>query len=1159
MRCRMLLAACALVGSVMVADAQEFRSTLTGRVTDPSGLGIPNVKVVATKVDTQSHYSSVTGTEGFYAIPALAPGAYELTAEAPSFRKYVQSGITVGSNQRIAQNIQLTVGAMVDTVTVVADAPPLNTVSASLGQVITAREVENLPINGRAPMDLAVLGFGVVNTGNRDQNRPYENAGFSNFAMGGAAVGANDVTLDGVPNIGTVGTTGTRVAYSPPVDAVEEVKIETFNVDASQGGYGGGTVEITTKGGSNKLRGSASWFNQSPGLAATPFFVNASGGTQTKPNQKQNLYSGTLGGPVYLPKVLNGHDKVFFFATFEKQKTAEPTPVYGTVPTDAERHGDFSQLLALKAVTGKDYTLYDPSTATLVGGKVVRQAFPNNIIPAGRLNPIAVRFLNDYVALPNTPGNADGTNNYFQNSTTTNDYSAYSGRLDFNLSNANKLAIKYQQSSWRQGKEPIFGTLAFGSTTARDIFGAMIDDVHAFSSTLVGNFKLGFSRYRAFYLQPSDGFDPTALGFPSYIRDNSTHLMMPLFSISGFTSNSGGSYTDQPYNNYQFRTEFTKVAGAHTLKLGGEVQLMDFSNLDWSSSTGLYTFDSAWVKADSTSGGPQAGGGMAAFLLGLPTSGTYQISSPQKDDSFYYVAFLQDDLRLRPNLTLNLGLRWEYSTPTVESHNRMSNGFDPTAVNQVTAAATAAYAKSPLVPLPAPLPQASGFSFNPVGGLTFADDQHRSAYSVSKGAFSPRLGFNWAANSETAVRLGAGVFRSPYGVITPQQPGYTANSSMVVTENNYLTPTTTLSNPFPNGLQLPAGASNGVSTFLGQGITYVNPDLKNMYFLRWNLSIQRLLAKDLMIEVAYIGDHGYNLTNTYNAGALPAQYLSRSATRDQATIDALAKQVPNPFAGLLPGSTLNSAKTSVASLLNPYPQFNGTVNIQNMNTGSSSYHALLTGLQKRFGHGLQLFVNYSYSRLMQRNSYLNAGDPTLERRLSSDDRPHVLSLSSTYDLPFGKGRRLLGNASPVIDGIFGGWSLAVTFMYHPGAPLGWGNLIYYGGPLNFNSHVASPQTAFDTTQFNTDSKQQLANNFRTFPSAFNDARADSTNNWNLTLAKSFHIYRSAKLQFRAEAFNLTNTPIFGGPNMTATDSNFGRITSVTNTPRLIQFGGRLTF
>ena len=1136
--------------------SQEFRSTITGKVTDPSGAVVAGVKVIAIKTDTNSRFETVTTAEGLYTIPFLPPGPYEIRVEAQGFKAYSQSGIQVGSDVRIAQNITLVVGNSSESVTITADAAQLESVTASAGQVITTREVESLPVNGRAPMDLAVLGYGVVNTGTRDQNRPFENSGFSAFAMGGAATGANAALLDGVPNIGTIGTVNTRVSFSPPVDAVSDVKVEAFNVDASYGGFGGGTVEITTKGGTNQLHGSASEFNQLSNLAATPFFSNAAG--TGKPPYRQNLWSGTIGGPVIIPKLIHGKDRIFWFFTYEGFQDGYATPAYFTVPTPAEIGGDFSHLLSLNNGS-KNYTLYDPASAVLTGNVVTRTAFANNIIPTSRLNPIATKFLTTYMPAANTKGIYDDTNNFLSPENTIDKYHSFSGRTDINISTRNKLTVEGRQSYWCQtGPNDIVENLAYEQhPICRDLWGGMIDDIHTFSPTFVGDLRVGFNRYDQYSFQPSLGYNPTDLGFPSYMATNSTHLMMPLFTFSdGYAGNAATSsyYINQPYSTYQIFNSYTKVIGTHTLKFGGQALLQDFTNISWLDSTGSFTFDTgSWVKANnSTASAPTLGGSLAQFLLGLPTSGDFTINTPAKDDSWYNSLFVHDDWRVRTNLSLNIGLRWEYDSPTTESHNRQVSGFNPTATNMLTQAAEAAYAKNPIAQLPVS-------AFQPTGGLVFASPQNRGAYSTTHSEFAPRFGVSWSPEklkNKTVFRAGLGIFYYNFGVLTSQQPGFTQATPYVATNNSYLTPATTLSNPFPTGIQQPVGAAAGFNTFLGQSVTYYNPDFANQYSLRWTFDVQQQLAKDTVLEVGYIGNHSVHLTTSLSQAVLPAQFLSTSPFRDNTTIAALAATVPNPFAGLLPGSSINGSTITVANLLRAYPEFSG-VTESTLTNGGSYYHSLSVKLQRRFSNGLQFVVNYDYSRLMESVSYLNSGFTALEHRVSTYDRPNSLVISGTYDLPFGTGKQYMSHANRPVNFVLGNWQLASVYTFHSGAPLSFGNLIYLGGDLNYNAENVGH--AFDTTRFNTVSSQQLSNNFRYFPSQFSNLRVDHTNNVDLTLTKTFKIREKVNVQFRAESFNLCNKPLFAAPNLTPTSSSFGTIGSQTNNPRYIQFGLRVTF
>jgi hypothetical protein len=622
-------------------------------------------------------------------------------------------------------------------------------------------------------------------------------------------------------------------------------------------------------------------------------------------------------------------------------------------------------------------------------------------------------------------------------------------------------------------------------------------------------------------------------------------------------------YSDQPYNIYQAFGSLTKIAGSHTLKFGGEHRVMDFTNLSWSASTGSYTFDAgSWVKADnSTSSSPALGGSMAQFLLGLPTSGAYTINAPSKNDSLYEVLFVQDDWHARSNLTFNFGLRWEYNGPTTERWNRLSNGFNASAANGITAQANAAYAGLyPSISAKNPLLNPS---INAIGGLTFADSDHRAPTTMSKKNFSPRFGVSWsptALKGKTVLRVGAGIFDTIYGPIVPQQPGFSNTTTLVATSNSFLTPAMSLSDPFPTGIAQPPGAANGINTYLGQGVTFLNPNTLRQYNIRWTFDVQHELSKNTTLEVGYIGNHGIHLTNNFSFGALPVKYLSTSLTRDASQVanaSALSATVTNPMAGLLPGTSLNGSTISVANLLRQFPEFSG-VTENNMNSGGSYFHQLSTRLSRRLSHGFLLSFDYNYSRLMESNSYLNAGEMKLERHVSTDDRPQNVGISVLYELPFGHGKHFLYSANRLLDMLVGDWSVSSLYNYHSGAPVNWtADVIYNGGDLNWDGHNVNK--TFDTTQFNTNSSQQYTNHYRTFSSYFSNLRVDATNNVNVSAMKYIRIRESIKLQFRADAFNLCNHPLFAAPTIGVTSGTFGQISSTTNTPRIVQLGLRLAF
>ena len=376
-----------------IAGAQEFRSTLSGRVLDTSGAAMPGIKVNVTNNETGARFETTSTESGEYTIPFLAPGPYRLQAEAQGFKQYVQERIQIGTNTRVSQDVTLEIGSQSDAVTVTADASLLQTATASVGQVIGTQQIENLPMNGRTPLTLAQLSFGVTPSSDPRFTRPFDNGGPAGFSMGGGQSQSNELLLDGTPDM----TKNRRVAYNPPVDAVSEIKVEAFQPDAAYGNTGGGTVNVVMRGGTNDFHGSAYEFNQVSRLKAVPIFTKRAG--QQKPVTRFNQYGMSAGGPLVIPKVFNGHNKVFWFFSFEGIKQSEPEPTFSTVLTQEQRNGDLSALLRID----NSYQIYDPATSVLENGRVVRQPFPNNIIPSNRLNPVAKSIIGN-VPLPNQPG-----------------------------------------------------------------------------------------------------------------------------------------------------------------------------------------------------------------------------------------------------------------------------------------------------------------------------------------------------------------------------------------------------------------------------------------------------------------------------------------------------------------------------------------------------------------------------------------------------------------------------------------------------------------------------------------------------------------------------------------------------------------------------------
>jgi len=559
--------------------AQEFRATITGRITDAQSAVVPGAKVIAVEKATGARYETQSTADGQYTLPFLTPGLYVLTAEATGFKRYVREAVRASTNARLAIDIQLELGAVSQTLTVTEEQSLLEVATASTGQVINARQIDNMPLNGRTPLVLAQLAFGVIPTSDPRMYRPFDNNQPSNFSVGGAPSYNSELLLDGAPDAAA----NNRVAYNPPVDAVAEVKVESFQADAAYGHTGGGTVNVVLRGGTNAFHGAAYNFNQVSKLAATPFFTNRAG--LKNPVTRYNQWGANAGGPVLVPKLFNGRNKLFFYFAYEGIKDSTPEPLTTTVPTDAMRRGDFSQLLKV----GSNYQIYDPLTAVTEGSRIRRQPFANNLIPEARFNPIAKAYLQFY-PLPNQPGRPDGQDNYLANSVRSNDFNTELGRLDFNLSDRHKFFYNFRHNERLENRNNRFNNLATGNYLKRYNWGAMLDDVYTFTPTTMLNTRVNWTRFTGVNVRPSNGFDFTTLGFPASLKAASQRLVLPSISLDRFNrlGDSGGD--DSPQDSFQVFASVTRVRGKHSMKFGTDLRLYRVSAFNFGNSSGAYNF-----------------------------------------------------------------------------------------------------------------------------------------------------------------------------------------------------------------------------------------------------------------------------------------------------------------------------------------------------------------------------------------------------------------------------------------------------------------------------------------------------------------------------------------------------------------------------------------
>ncbi len=1146
------------------AMAQEYRGAITGRITDTSNAVLPGTTVSATHADTNQSTTTVTNADGAYNLLFLTPGKYTVTAEIPGFKKLARPGIEVRIGDRLTLDLKLELGAVEETITVTSATPLLNMSNASAGQVIDEQRIALLPLSDGNPFVLSRLVPGVAFTGDLKFSRPFDNAGSSAINADGSS-GGNEFSLDGSPNMAS----GRRVAFVPPAGAVQEFKVATASFDAGDGHTAGALVNVTLKSGTNALKGQGYFYTRDEKLSATDFFVNKSGGV--KPALMYNRFGGTTGGPVL-------RNRTFFFAAAEWLYDEFPEPGPQTVPTEAMRNGDFSALLA------QGINIYDPATARLEGGFVTRSPFPGNIIPQARLNPVA-RAVMGYYPLPNQAGDAQGRNNFFATNPRTDDFYSVSTRVDHRLSPKQQLMARYVRNDRQEARGAFFGEVngvrPIGNYLFRINNAVTVDHVYTITNSTLLNIRGGWSRFQEPNVRQHEGtFDPASLGFSSTTAGFFKGARyMPRFDFDSLTDIGENMGATTTHSIYSLQPTMTRAFGNHSLRGGYDMRLYREFGSEPGRAAGQYDFRTNYTRERDNSGA-LFGQDIASFMLGIPTGGSLDRNASRLNDTWYHGVFLQDDWKVTDRLTVNLGLRYEYEGATTDSQNRNVRGFDPTAAVTIDAAARAAYARSPI-------PELAASAFAVRGGLQFASDSNPGFYEPDKNNVQPRVGFAYSLTDKTVVRGGWGVYAVPNIIFGNFQPGYSASQAIVPTLDNGLTFRANLTNPYPDGVQDPVGDALGANTFLGRELSRVVPlNFSSAHNMRYIVSVQRELPGSWIFEAAYAGSRGWDLTTGGGGQAgeielnpVPAQYLSTSHVRDQAAINFLTAQVPNPFQGLLPGTSFNGATIARQQLLRPFPQFD---NVRSRaSDGTSRYNSAQFKLEKRFTTGYSLLVAYTWSKFTERVFPLNPTDAEYEERLSEFDVPHRVALSGIYELPFGRGRRWGSNAPGVMEALAGGWSIQAIGQMQTGRPISFHDRnIYFGGDLNslktsysgdvnlpvfdtsgfyFNDAAVQTNGVADPAKQRADQRIRLANHLRYFPSRVAGLRGNGLNLWDLSLVKQLHFGSRVRGQFHLEFLNAFNEAVFNNPNTDPLSAEFGKVTSQANLPRDIQVALKLIF
>jgi hypothetical protein len=1151
------LVAVLLFGNGVRQIYAQTTAQITGTISDTQGAALPDANVAVTSVDTGIAQKAKSNSLGVYTVPLLKPGSYRMDINAKGFRPLSRTGIVLQVAQTATVNIELQVGGSVETVTVSDEAPLLNLSSDAIGGVVEPAQVENLPMLGRNSNALMVLEPGVVSTRQTTDN-PVLESHYQFFSMNGSRPDQSKFTLDG-GNDTNVAFNGPE--YTPQVEEVQEYRTQTSSFGAETGNAAGGIVNIVTKAGTNDFHGSLFEYLRNDDFSANDFFSNRAG--SPRPTLRYNQFGGTLGGPIL-------RKRLFFYFAYEGLRQKTPDVVTTSVPTDLEKTGDFSQL---RNSAGNLMTIYDPwSTVPDPSnpGQYIRTAFPDNKIPAGRLDPVAKNML-QYFPEPNQAGSA-GTdlNNFFFSGANQQSVNNFSGRGDYQLSTKTTLMGRYSLENLSPWVVPAtFGKADIASpgyvTKPQHHPYVLAKVIQSFTPSLFGEFHFSWTRW--FYQSQglSNGFDPTQLGFPGYLSANSITLGIPSI-CAGEMSCIGGYYNENDVSDrYEAEFNLTKIWTKHTLKFGGTLGKSRYHMNTIDNSTGAYGSNLGFTQGPNPLvGSGTSGFGFASFLLGTMSSGQQNVTEIIGHYTQpYFGAYAEDDVKVSRALTATLGLRWDHEDPRREAHNTMSN-FD---FNDTATLSNGTTVKG-------------GLEFPGVNGVPSGQ------WDTSTKSFSPRIGLAYALGTKTVLRAGYGIFfgnswgngrngGSTSNSAMPQQGFYCTTSSPTSLDNG-LTPYATYSNPFPGGNFCQAtGSTKGLLTNLGAPLTFVDRNYKQPYLQGWNFNIQRVLPGNTSIEVAYSGSRGTHLVATRDFDQLDPKYLSLGS--------ALNDQVPNPYYGVITSGPLSTPTITRGQSLRPYPQFTD-VNSALATYGSSSYHALFVTVQRRLANGFSVSAAYTWSKLIDNvipspnwggfsgSSFQiglpqNYWNPRAERSLSGYDIPQTVVVSYIYQLPVGKGKPIL-NHGGVVNAIVGGWQINGLTTFQSGTPME-----VYGGnssgtfagqqrpnwsgknPTLHGSVTKRLDRYFDTSQFSYNDPFTFGNAPRLMPDLFQPG----VDNWNTSLFKNFDIHDSLKMEFRAEAFNTFNRVQFAPPDTTINDSNFGQINGQQNSPRTLQLGLRLFF
>lgn len=1131
------------------ANAQEVRATLSGIVTDPSGAAVAGANVSARNTNTNLLVTTTTNTAGAYFLPPVPSGPYELTAELAGFRKYNRTGIILSVADKATADIRLEVGSQTDSVTVKAELTGTETSGAITGQLLNSTQVADIPLNGRNFITMLNLSAGVAFTQKVGPNvgwvgtRQWENGAYAGaFSMSGGKANTNAFFVDG----GALGMEG-GVTWIPLNDAIEEVKVSSPTSDASLGLSGGGVVNVIMKSGTNQFHGILSEFIRNNKFEALQTQIRRTGAPSAK--HIWNSYSAMVSGPVI-------KNKFFFSAGFDAFRERQPWSAVQTVPTVAERVGDFSQTLN---AAGQTILVYDPLTTRQEGASYARTPFAGNRIPTDRIANLAKNYM-AFFPLPNARGDAPTTTRNFVDVTNAhlgND--AWHVKSEYLWNERHRTTATVTQN-WgfangaRNGLQIDNPAGTGANPLVRVHYGTNLDHTWTPSPTLVINGRLSWDRWaETSKHELALNYDGSKLGFQSPVSPLGTHF--PNAIVTGIMPLGYAGPSFRPDNNYTALVDISKAKGRHMLKFGAKVIQGRYNFWNAPSTPGAFTFTAGFTQRDPQLSEPTSGYPLGAFLLGYPATGLVNIVDSIAARTNTYSTYIQDDFKVSDRLTLNLGLRWDIQTPPIERYNRSVRTFDP----NVSYTLNGAPAK---------------------GGLVFADGDHRTRYSTDYKTFQPRFGAAYKATPRMVVRASYGLSMLPnnffggLGSTAIDQTGYSRTTPFVATLGAGLDSfipnrpgTGSWESPFPGGFLQPFGNTLGPKTNVGQAVTYVDPNYRVPRVHQFQFGLEFELPAKMNLAGSYVGSRTRTFPISRETNIVPLSQQLESL----GVASYWNRPVANPYFGdpLLAGSAYGGSTITNALASTLYPQFTG-VTKQGISTGGTNYNSFQTRLSKRLQYGLNFSASYTLAKMTSSTFYRTNWDTDPTWQIDPLDATHHFTLSTFWDLPFGKNRLIGSNWKGPLDKIAGGWDLNFTVEKLTGIPIP-----MPGIPVNDAlSNIPTDGRFFNTcsaltngSRFNCSSptepvywRQPNFNEILTYSTLWAQVREPSRAIWNISVFKTVPVTERVGVEFRAEAYNAFNTPQYNAPNTTITNALFGKVVpDQYNFPRAFQFALRIKF